>query len=116
MATEKTPHTTHVTHPAPHTREARPAKKVENSTDATQGEPLAVRAAARRVELEAALAKLPAHELRARTDIEMALAAITALLVGDPDHPSESTAAAINTWLESSKHLAETAKPAKSRA
>ena len=85
--------------------EQHPAR-VENSTDATRGEPLAMRAQKRRVELQAALAKLPADD-RSRGDIEHALAAIDTLLTGDVGHLAESTAAELSRLLEGSKHLAE---------
>lgn len=83
--------------------------QIENSTDATRGEPLAMRARKRKVELEAALAKLPADEKRARNDIELALGSLDALLTGDVDNLAETTAANISRVLESSKHLAEVA-------
>ena len=87
------------------------AARVENSTDATRGEPLATRAQKRKVELQAALEKLGAGQLRARTDIELAVASIDALLSGDPDHLSHSTSAELNRLLEASKHLAESTPP-----
>jgi hypothetical protein len=91
-------------------------KHVENSTDATRGEPLAMRAQKRKGELEAALAKLPADEQRARGDVETAIGSITALLTGDVDHMAETTAAELSRLLESSKHLAEVVHVSKSRA
>ena len=84
------------------------ATSPSNTTDQTRGEPLATRARARRAELAAALAKLPADHLRARGDIELALATVDNLLTGDPTHPSDATASEMNTWLEGTKHLAET--------
>ena len=81
---------------------------VENSTDATRGEPLAVRAQKRRAELAQALEKLPSDETRKRSDIEIALGAVDELLTGDVEHLSNVTAADLSRWLESSKHLAET--------
>lgn len=83
-------------------------KHVENSTDATRGEPLAMRARTRKLELEAVLAKLPADDKRARSDIEIAVASIDSLLTGDTEHLAESTAAELSRLLESNKHLAET--------
>jgi cell division septum initiation protein DivIVA len=94
----------------------RQPKRVENSTDATRGEPLAMRAQKRKLELEAALEKLPADEQRARNDIEVALASMNALLTGDVDHLASTTAADLNRVLESSKHLAELVHVSKSRA
>jgi hypothetical protein len=89
------------------------AKHVENSTDATRGEPLGVRAEKRKAELEAALAKLPADELRARNDIEVVLGSFTTLLTGNSEHLSDTTAAELSRLLENSKHLAELAPAAK---
>lgn len=82
-------------------------KKVENSTDATQGEPLATRAYKRKAELEKLLAKTPVSEAALRSDIERSLSAIALLLTGDVKHLSDATGREINTWLESSKYLAE---------
>ncbi len=86
-------------------------KHVVNSTDATRGEPLALRALKRQSELEAALDKLPAGEQRARNDIEVALAALAGFLTGDLDHMTEATAADLNRVLEGCKHIAEVAPP-----
>jgi cell division septum initiation protein DivIVA len=86
-----------------------PAKQprvIENTTDATRGEPLAMRAQKRKVELEQAREQLPAEEIRARNDIDVALATINALLTGNVDRLSDSTAAELSRVLESSKHLA----------
>ena len=84
--------------------------KVQNSTDATLGQPLAVRAKTRKAELEALLET--STDVRARGDIELALSSVTELLTGDPEHLSATTAAAINLWLEREKHLGETAAKA----
>ena len=94
-------------HPAAHPRAPR---IVENTTDATQGQPLAVRAELRKDELRDALEKLPAAEEQIRGDIKAALASIDTMLTGDIEHLSEATAAEVNRWLESSKHLGERAK------
>jgi cell division septum initiation protein DivIVA len=99
---------THKTsHPVQPSKQARPTKHVENSTDATRGEPLAMRAQKRKLELERALEKHPAEDVRARNDINVAVASINALLTGDVDHLPEATAAELSRLLESSKHLAE---------
>jgi hypothetical protein len=95
--------------PAPPKSEPRAPAHNENSTDATRGEPLAMRAGQRRAELQQALVKVPADDPRARKDIEAALSAINALLTGDLEHLSSTTAAEINRWLEASKHLGENA-------
>jgi hypothetical protein len=107
MTTDKTAHP--VTAP-------RAPKHVENSTDATRGEPLALRAQKRRLELDQALAKLPDEDKRARNDIEIVMASIDGLLTGDVDHLSDSTAADLSRLLESSKHLAETAPKSRARS
>ena len=86
-----------------------PPTLVENSTDATRGEPLAMRAQKRRHELEGILANLPAEDRRARSDIQLMVASIDALLTGDVDHLSDATAAALNKLLENGKHIAEVA-------
>lgn len=103
--------TAHPTQP----KQARPAKPIENTTDATRGEPLAMRAQKRMAELERALDKLPASEMRARNDIDVAVAAIKGLLTGDVEHLSDATAAELSRALENSKHLAENNPPIKSR-
>jgi len=78
-----------------------------NPTDATRGEPIADRASTRKAELEKAHDLLPSTELRARADIEMALAEVNQWLAGDVEHLSHVTAAELNRWLERTKHLAE---------
>jgi cell division septum initiation protein DivIVA len=95
------------THPQPSKQAHPPTKHVENTTDATRGEPLAMRAQKRKLELERALEKRPAEDVRARNDINVAVASINALLTGDVDHLSDTTAAELSRLLESSKHLAE---------
>jgi hypothetical protein len=97
------------------TKQTRPQKIVENSTDATRGEPLAMRAQKRKLELERALAKLPADDLRARNDIAAAVASIDGLLTGDAEHLSDATAADLSRLLENIKHLAEVSPVSKSR-
>ena len=103
-------------HPIQPAKQARPAKHVENSTDATRGEPLAMRAQKRKRELELALDKLPAEDLRARNDISIAVASIDGLLTGDVDHLSDATAADLSRLLENSKHLAEVNPAPRSRS
>ena len=79
---------------------------VENTTDATRGQPLATRALDRQRELVLALAKLPEGG-RARDEIELALSSLSPLLTGDLQHLSDATASEINRWLEHTKHVAE---------
>ena len=81
-----------------------------NSTDASQGLPLAVRVRARQAELKRHLADTPADQLTARNDIEIALAHVDDLLTGDTEHLSDATAAALSGWLEANKHLAQRAE------
>ena len=107
MPTQKTSH--------PKKREKVPMH-FENSTDATRGEPLAVRAQKRREELAKALEMLPLEEARARNDIEIALGAVDELLTGDTAHLSSTTAYDLNRWLENTKHIAEVPRnPPRSR-
>jgi hypothetical protein len=90
------------------TQPAALAPHMENSTDATRGEPLATRAQKRKVELQAAADKLGA-DVPSRKDIELAIASIDALLLGDAAHLSHATSAELSRLLESSKHLGEDA-------
>lgn len=80
---------------------------MENSTDETRGQPLALRALKRKAELEAALDALPADQLTARSDIQLVITSLAQLLTGDVDHLSTATAAELNRMLEHTKHLAE---------
>lgn len=80
--------------------------KIENSTDATRGQPLAARVLARKAELEDALADCGPHEVLRRTALETALATVYALITGDLAHPPDVIARALNDWLERNKHLA----------
>ncbi len=96
--------TSKTTDPAKHTKRRVP---VENSTDATRGEPIADRARTRKAELEKAHDLLPVTEQRARTDIEVALAEVNQWLAGDVEHLSRVTSAQLSRWLERTKHLAE---------
>jgi hypothetical protein len=101
--------------PTESARQTRPLKSVENTTDATRGEPLAMRAQKRKLELERALVELPATDLRARNDIAIALASIDGLLTGDVEQLSRTTAADLSHLLENIKHLAEVNSASKSR-
>jgi hypothetical protein len=84
-----------------------------NSTDETQGQPLAERVEARVTELEEALSDLAPGDTKARTDIEMSLVVAGSLMTGDNSHPSEVVASQLNDWLERNKHLAITATPSR---
>jgi hypothetical protein len=79
----------------------------ENTTDATRGEPIVIRAMKRTAELQAALAMLPAEDTRARSDIEQVLGSFEALLTGDLTAISNVTASDLSRLLERNKHLAE---------
>ena len=80
--------------------------KIENTTDATRGQPLYARILARKNELEDALADCGRRETLRRTAIETALATVYALMTGDLVHPPQVVARALNSWLERNKHLA----------
>jgi hypothetical protein len=80
-----------------------------NSVDATMGQPIVARVMARKRELEAARARLPAGDVRARMDLDLALSTVTELLTGDLKHVPAMVAADMNRWLENNKHLAESA-------
>ena len=107
MTIDKTPKTD-----AP-TKAAAPlaAQAHSNRTDATQGEPLAVRARTRQAQLQALLVKTPSYDAATRGDIELALSAVTQLLTGDTEHLSDATAAELSRWLEGAKQLGETVTP-----
>jgi hypothetical protein len=81
--------------------------KLENTTDATRGQPLWARVLARKDELEDALAELGPHDAIERLAIETALATVYALMTGDLAHPSDVVARGLNSWLERNKHLAQ---------
>lgn len=82
--------------------------KIENTTDATRGQPLAARILARKDELEDALADLgPRENSLQRQAIETALATVYALMTGDLAHPSDVVARDLTRWLERNKHLAQ---------
>lgn len=79
---------------------------IENSTDATRGQPLAVRVLARKDELESELANCGTHETLMKQAIETALATVYSLMTGDLAHPCDVVARGLNRWLERNKHLA----------
>ncbi|MBS1118395.1 MAG: hypothetical protein H6Q90_623 [Deltaproteobacteria bacterium] len=81
--------------------------KIENSTDATRGQPLAARVLARKDELEEALADLGPREALLRASIETALATVCSLMTGDRLAKSEVVARDLNRWLERNKYLAQ---------
>jgi hypothetical protein len=79
-----------------------------NSVDATSGQPMVDRVLARKLELEALLAALPADDRRIRLEIDQALTTINGLLTGDLAKIPAVVVADMNRWLERSKHVAET--------
>ena len=81
--------------------------RLDNTTDATRGQPLAARVLARKDELEDALAELGPYDAIERAAIETALATVYALMTGDLAHPSDVVAQGLNRWLERNKHLAQ---------
>jgi hypothetical protein len=83
----------------------------ETTTDATRGQPLALRAQKRSAELEALALALPPGDML-RSEIELALSTVSELLTGDLDDLAATTAVDLDRWLESTKHLGEVAKRA----
>lgn len=81
--------------------------RLDNTTDATRGQPLAARVLARKDELEDALAELGPHDAVERQAIETALATVYALMTGDLAHPCDVVARDLNRWLERNKHLGQ---------
>jgi hypothetical protein len=79
--------------------------QIENSTDATRGQPLAMRVLTRKNELEDALADCSPHEATTRATIETALATVYQLMTGDLAHPPQVVAHALNEWLERNKYI-----------
>lgn len=80
-------------------------RKIENTTDATRGQPLVARVLARKNELEDALADCGPHDVLRRTAIETALTTGYWLMTGDLVHPPQVVARALSAWLERNKHL-----------
>lgn len=80
---------------------------IQNTTDATRGQPLAARVYQRKDELEDALADLGPHDHLQRQAIETALATIYSLMTGDMVHLSDVIARDLSRWLERNKHLAQ---------
>ena len=77
--------------------------RLENTVDATRGQPLAARVLARKD----ALVDLRRGDALERQAIETALATVYALMTGDIAHPSDVVARDLNCWLERNKHLAQ---------
>jgi hypothetical protein len=83
------------------------SERLENTVDATRGQPLADRILARKNELEDALAEVGPRDTIERQAIETALATVYLLMTGDLAHPSEVVARDLNLWLERNKHLGQ---------
>ncbi len=81
------------------------SSKIDNTTDATRGQPLAIRVLSRKDELEDALAELGPHDVPERQAIETALATVYLLMTGDLAHPSEVVARSLARWLEANRHV-----------
>lgn len=81
-------------------------KNETNTTDATSGQSLRARVAARKAELEAAIAN-PATDQRTRDDLQSAAGQVEGLLTGDLDRIPKIVAASLSMWLEANKHLDE---------
>ena len=92
------------------------SEKLENSVDATRGQPLAMRVLARKDELEDALAELGPRDVIDRQAIETALATVYLLMTGDIAHPPGVVARELNHWLERHKHLGQEITRAKQAA
>lgn len=80
---------------------------IQNTTDATRGQPLVARVYQRKDELEDVLADLGPRDVLLRQAIETALTTVYALVTGDIPHPSDIVARALNRWLERHKHLGQ---------
>lgn len=81
-------------------------KNETNTTDATAGQSLRARVAARKAELEAAIAN-PATDERTRGDLQSAASQVEGLLTGNLDPIPKMVAASLSAWLEANKHLDE---------
>jgi hypothetical protein len=81
-------------------------KNETNTTDATAGQSLRARVAARKAELEAAIAD-PATDERTRDDLQSAAGQVEGLLTGDLDRIPRMVAVSLSAWLEANKHLDE---------
>jgi hypothetical protein len=82
------------------------SKPETNTTDATIGQNLRARVAARQTELEAAIAN-PATDERTRNDLQTALDQLEGMLTGDLDKIPRVVSASLSMWLEANKHLDE---------
>ena len=80
---------------------------MQNTTDATMGQPLAERVQARRAELVKLRDATPVGDLRERADLDLAISGADSMLTGDLERPPASVQAEMSRWLESNKHLAE---------
>jgi hypothetical protein len=87
--------------------EIEPTPNHINSVDATIGQPMVARVLARKLELETLLAALPDEDRHG--EISHALSSISGLLTGDLTNVPAVVVSNMNTWLESSKHIAEQA-------
>jgi hypothetical protein len=81
-------------------------KNETNTTDATTGQSLRTRVAARKAELAAAIAN-PATDERTRSALESAAWQVEGLLTGDLDRIPKVVAVSLSAWLEANKHLDE---------
>lgn len=80
-------------------------RKIENTVEATRGQPLIARVLARKIELEDALADCAPHAELRRASIQAALSAVYGLMTGDLVHPSQVVARALSAWLERHKYV-----------
>ena len=79
--------------------------RIENTVEATRGQPLIARVLARKIELEDALADCAPYDETQRKAIETALAAVYGLITGDLAHPPRVVARALSAWLERNKYV-----------
>jgi hypothetical protein len=82
------------------------SKTETNTTDGTVGQRLRDRVAARKAELEAAIAS-PTTDERTRSDLQSALGQVEGMLTGNLDQIPRVVAANLSAWLEANKHLDE---------
>lgn len=80
-------------------------RKIENTVEATRGQPLIARVLARKIELEDALADCGPYEELQRTAIQTALSTVYSLMTCDLMHPPQVVARQLSAWLERNKHV-----------
>ncbi len=84
---------------------------LERAIHATHFGLIAMRAQKQRAELEKAVTKLSDDDVRARSELEHAIAAVDELLAGSLEFLTEATVDRLSRWMAETKHLLETTKP-----